>query len=431
MTSNPADWSTVRRHLEASPVAKDLAALTATGGRLIGSDSEAAARLWIDGRLRRVPASHVTTFSFPYTAWHSTRASLELLDGATARSIRCHPLYWAGETPTSGTVGPVVDIGRGTQEEFRRRAESIRGAIVIVRHEYPFARQAIHRRIKYNRSRELGAAGFLIANNNPGDLLVTGSCGQDSADNIPAAGISRETVVMLAGLANAKLRLRVAIRRQPSTGINFIAEIPGQTSEWVVVCAHYDGHNLAQSALDNGTGVVAALAVFESIGPVVPMLRRGLRLILFTAEESGLLGSKHYVQSLSQTARDQVAVVINLDTLAGSRQFACLTSEYDELARLAGEAGERVGTTFQCHRPLLRNSDHFNFAQAGIPALRLVAGFDDPSAGARLILTEADRANAVSLAELEKGVIAASSLTWSALTTPETVCGHKPPVIPA
>ena len=425
------DWAGAARHLEAAPLAEDLAALTATGGRLVGSPSEAAARAWIEQRLRDISDARVATFSFPYTAWHCTQASLELIEGTTTRGLRCHPLYWSGETPADGLVGPVVDIGRGTEEEFRAQAAGIPGSFAMVRHEYPFAREAIHRRVKYNRSRELGAAGFLIVNNNPGDLLVTGSCGQDSPENIPAAGISGESGAMLSGPPNARLRFQMAVRRQPAIGVNFIAEFPGQSAEWVVVCAHYDGHDLAQSALDNGTGVVAAITVLERLGPLVHTLPRGLRLILFTAEETGLLGSQRYVKSLSETERDRIAVVINLDTLAGSQRFACLTSGYDELERFAAGAGTRAGVSFQFHRPLLRNSDHFNFAEAGIPALRLVAGFDDPRAGARLILTGADRVGAVPMDELKHGVLAAGSLVWSGLTAPGPICPHRPAAIPA
>ena len=38
----------------------------------------------------------------------------------------------------------------------------------------------------------------------------------------------------------------------------------------------------------------------------------------------------------------------------------------------------------------MQNSDHANFALAGIPAMRLVAGFDDPGANLRYVLTPAD-----------------------------------------
>src|SRR5262249_36265770 len=157
------------------------------------------------------------------------------------------------------------------------------------------SRHTVHRRLKYERSIQCGAAGFVIANANPGNELVAGACSQDSNENIPAVGVSCNTGAILARAAASQARMRIATARSSSTGVNLLCEIPGQTPEWVVLCAHYDGHDLAQSALDNATGVVAAIAVFESFAPFVAQLRRGLRLMLFTAEETGLMGSRIYL----------------------------------------------------------------------------------------------------------------------------------------
>jgi Zn-dependent M28 family amino/carboxypeptidase len=49
----------------------------------------------------------------------------------------------------------------------------------------------------------------------------------------------------------------------------------------------------------------------------------------------------------------------------------------------------------------MRNSDHYNFARHGIPAFRLVAGFDDPASTLRYVLTPNDRAETVNAEELE------------------------------
>ena len=404
----------------------DFAALTATGGRLVGSRSEAAARQWLVRRLNAIQGIRFDTFRFPFTAWASLESSLELFDAGSARNYPCHPLYWSGETPVGGLEAGLVDIGRGTEEEFRAHAAAIPGNLVIVRHEYPFSDRTIHRRVKYKRAREGAAAGFVIVNHLPGNGLVTGSCGEDSPKNIPAIGVSYETGARLSAAQNARARLRITTRRQPAIGVNLIAEVPGQTDEWVVVCAHYDGHDVAQSALDNATGVVSAMTVFENFCPLIANLRRGLRLILFTAEESGLLGSKLYVQSLTDAERNRIAVVLNLDTLAGSPRFSCLTSGFPELEGFVAETGRRAGLEFRSYPTLLRNSDHFNFAQAGIPALRLVAGFDEPEGGARLILTEADRSNLVQRDELKLGTQVAGALVWSALIWPSQICAHRP-----
>ena len=38
----------------------------------------------------------------------------------------------------------------------------------------------------------------------------------------------------------------------------------------------------------------------------------------------------------------------------------------------------------------MRNSDHYDFVSRGIPAMRVVTGFDEPESGARYLLTSGD-----------------------------------------
>jgi aminopeptidase YwaD len=411
-------------------LAADFNELTAIGGRLFGSRSEAAAREWLDGRLRKLDKNCVTGHEFPSAIWASNGASLELAGPGGTEKLACHPLYWSAETPANGLEAELIDVGRGTDADFDAVQDKIRGKAVIVRHEFPFSPRSIHRRVKYRRSCELGAAAFVIVNDNPGNLLVTGSCGQDSPQNIPAVGVSLETGAKLAAARGRRARLRIATTRRQSTGVNLIAETPGNTSEWVVVCAHYDGHDLAQSALDNATGVAAAIAIFESFQPFVAALRRGLRLILFSAEETGLLGSRLYLQGLCEADRRNIALAVNLDTLAGSSRLTCLTSGFDELPGFVQKTCAATGMNLACYQPLVRNSDHFNFAELGIPAMRVIAGFDEPESGSRLLLTEADTADRVSSDELRRATVQAGALVWSALDWPGSIAQHKPPPIP-
>ena len=402
----------------------DFNALTALGGRLIGSASEAAACDWLQRRLRKIPCVRFGAHRFDYSSWATAHNSLELIAGDVSKLLACHPLYWSPATPVAGLAADVINLGRGSEAEFAALARAIPGRVVLVTHEYQFARDTIHRRRKYRQAQDYGAAGFIISNHNPGGLLVTGACAEDSPQNIPAIGVSFETGAMLAA-AEPRVRLRIATRREPATGANLIMEVPGQSAQWVVLCAHYDGHDLAQSALDNATGVVAAISIFESLRPFVPKLRRSLRLILFTAEETGLTGSRLYLEWLTESERQAIAVAINLDTLAGSPRQTCLTSGFEELESFVAQAGTDAGMELPCHRPLMRNSDHFNFAQLGIPALRLIAGFDEPTAGARFLLTEADTADRVSMDELSDAVRKAGALVWSALDWPSRIAGHR------
>jgi Iap family predicted aminopeptidase len=413
--------------IAAAELTPDFDALTQTGGRLVGSKSEAAARSRLQQRLKNIPDVRLGAHQFEYASWASTGSSLELIGRGGAKALPCHPLYWAAATPPAGLETALVDVGRGSEADFASLAHAVSGKAVLVRHEYQFSQETIHRRLKYRYSQAHGAAGFIIANHNPGGLLVTGACGEDSPNNIPAAGVSFETGAMLAAVDQPRIRLRIASVRQPSMGLNLVAEAAGRTPEWVVLCAHYDGHDLAQSALDNATGVVAAITVFERLRPFVRELRRGLRLILFTAEETGLTGSRLYLQSLEEAERRNIALAINLDTIAGSPRLTCLISGFDELEKFVSQTAMADGMSLHCYRPLLRNSDHFNFAQNGIPAMRLVAGFDEPQSGARFLLTEADTRDRVSMDELRRAAITAATLVWSALEWPDRIAAHRPP----
>ena len=400
----------------------DFDRLTACGGRLVGSESEAAARRLLQERVNAVAGARIGGHVFDYEAWANQTCSLDMLE-PRRRDLRCHPLVRSGDTPATGIEAEVIDVGRGTQAEFDVAGDAIQGRIALVRHEYPFAVGSIHRRLKYAASQERGAVGFIIANNLPGEMLVTGSCGRDEPDNIPGIGVSFETGAALA--MGPRVRMVVRNRREEAQATNIIAEIPGRGDEWVVVSAHYDGHDLAQSALDNATGAAAALQILRSFAPHVGECRRGLRVMLFTAEESGLLGSRIYADSLDDAACRAISAVINLDTLAGSPNLTCLTSGFAELDDFVRSVGATIGVRLRPVRPIARNSDHFNFARRGVPALRLIAGFDDPEAGARYLLTSGDTTDKVPTGELKLGTLAAAELAWAALNWPGPIAAHK------
>ena len=413
----PAEIITAIR--DSAEIMEDFAALTGCGGRLAGSDSERAARALLRARLADVPGAETRGHEFTYRRWACESRALERTAPGPARMLPCHPLVWSGETPSEGIEAEVIDLGRGSPDDFRAAGARVRGRFALVRHEYPFAATTIHRRIKYALALEYGAAGFVIANPMPEAGLVTGSCGRDTPDNIPGIGIGFDAAAALAR-DGARLRLRLASARRDEAAENLIAEVPGRGPGWVVVAAHYDGHDLADSALDNATGVVAALEILRRFAPHVPALPRGLRVMLFTAEESALLGSRIYADALGEDARRAITVTINLDTIAGAEQLTCLTSGFADLdAFVAG-----TGLGLAVHRPAMRNSDHYNFARHGIPALRLIAGFDDPEAGARYLLTSVDRADRVSALELRRGAAIAAELTWAALGAETPVARH-------
>lgn len=404
----------------------DFHALADCGGRFAGTESEARACAWLRERLEAAAGRPVIEHRFDYDGWWRERTALALPGDGSPRPLAAHALVCSPPTPPGGLEAEVVDVGRGTAAEFDLAAPDIPGRLVLVRHEYPFASGTIHRRLKYGWAQERRAAGFLIAAPLPGGVMVTGSSGRGAPEDIPAAGVTLEAGEALrpAGGRRRRARLEIAVRRGPGRAANLIVELPGRGPEWVVLSAHYDGHDLAESALDNATGAAAVLEVVRALAPLVPTAPRGLRAILFTVEEWGLWGSRVYTDGLSEAERRSIALNVNLDTIAGGL-LAALVSGFDDLVPWVTQAATDAGLTIRTVLPFMPNSDHANFARRGIPALRLVAGYDDPAAGPRYLLTSADTRDKVPPAELKAGALTAAELAWRALTWPGPIAAHR------
>src|SRR6185295_720935 len=168
------------------------------GGRLAGTPSEKKAFALLRERVRAAsPANSGRSIPVPYLGWRAKRATLRLPDGTMAA---CHPLVRTIATTGDGLTAEVIDLGRGTPDEFAEHAAEIAGRIVLVRHELMFAAGTIHRRRKYDMARANGAVGFLIAGPLQGHV-VAGSSGREAGEGIPALGISPETAARLARCA--------------------------------------------------------------------------------------------------------------------------------------------------------------------------------------------------------------------------------------
>jgi aminopeptidase YwaD len=406
---------------------RDFEALCDAGGRFCGTESEAMARDMLRERLAEIPGIGRDEYVFDYEVWGRKTNRVTVL-GANEKTLPCHALIWSKDTPPGGLEAEVIDLGRGHRADFESAAELIPGRIALVRQDYPFGADTVHRMVKYRWAREFGAAGYLLAYPAPGQLVATGYCALNIPEDIPAAGLAHEGAALLARRpdgAFARARIEIEGERRTEKSVNLIAEVPGKGPEWVSLTAHYDGHDLAESALDNATGAAAILQILRTLAPLVGECERGLRVSFYTTEEWGLMGSHRYVNDLTDAERRAIAVNVNLDTIAGSPNLACLTSGYVELEDWVRSVGAEIGQGFRIVRPPKRNSDHYNYARRGIPALRLVAGFDEPDCRVGLILTPADTRDKAPAAELKNGTMAAAAMVWRALNQPGPVAPHK------
>ncbi|HET7267027.1 MAG TPA: M28 family metallopeptidase [Oleiagrimonas sp.] len=207
-------------------------------------------------------------------------------------------------------------------------------------------------------------------------------------DKLKAAANKRSFDAVDLG-ATASIELKSKIDHFQSN--NVLAMVPGSKhpEQAVIYTAHWDhlgtdptlkGDQIYNGAVDNATGVAALL---ELAGKFAHQETPPERSVLFTAvtlEESGLLGSKYYVEHpvfpLDQTVAD-----INIDALAPIGRAKNLTvvglgnSQLDDYLKAAVALQDRtLSPEDSPEKGYYFRSDHFSFAKAGVPALYIDSG---------------------------------------------------------
>lgn len=115
-----------------------------------------------------------------------------------------------------------------------------------------------------------------------------------------------------------------------------------------------------------------------------------------------------------------MAMNLNLASIAGSPNLTALTSGYPALGGFVQDAAARAGHRVAVHRLISVSSDHANFAARGVPALRLIAGFNEPDSRLSRLLTAADTRDCVPMAELRWATEAAGAILWRALAAEQS-----------
>lgn len=389
------------------------------GGRLFGTASEQKAVDWI----RRKFSEIGTASSFPVETptWFAEKALLT--DAAGSAFAECQPMLRTCSTPAGGLEGEVVDLGKGRAEDYSGNEHLVSGRIVLVDHEYPFSSTHVHRREKIELAIRHGAIAFLMANPlGNGGLLSGAAVFVDEFKPIPCAYICRDAAEQLRSRDKTGRRVRLHIegkdRLVQSSSLSTLLGKPDAPR--IVLTAHVDGHPLGESALDNATGIAVALAASRRLaGRFSEQSKIALQTTIFTAEELGLRGSDKYLQDLPKSEFDKLKLNVNLDTVGGSPNLTALLSGFGQLSPLVQKASSMSGVNVGTYLPMCANSDHFNFARRGIPAFRLVAGFEEPCSRVQHILSAEDTRDKVYPGELEAALEFVCSVIELAIQDPE------------
>lgn len=326
------------------------------------------------------------------------------------------PVPFSADTKAAGpVVARLVYVGYGIPKgknggDYKGLAKQVKGAIVVARAggpDDPHLGEAERRaQSKAIAARDHGAVGFVLWD--PSAEIPLPNHGEARDLGLPAVFVGKagnEALVhALTGKPGgdpAKLRpgtrspkmgtLQTPVERVQLATANLVGKLPGPAADApiVVIGAHMDhlGFGTASSlapgeravhngADDNASGVAVMLELCASLARLDPAARPfEVRCLAFGAEEMGLLGSKHYVESLAPAERERIAAMINFDMVGrlgpdGLVVDGAGTSKAwaDLIATSKGDLAVRTGEGG--YGP----SDHSSFYEAEVPVLHMFTG---------------------------------------------------------
>ena len=262
----------------------------------------------------------------------------------------------------------------------------VKGSVVLVdRGSCPFAE-------KLGIAARLGAVAMVVANN-VDEQKMGGTVGENNDATIPVISVSKADGARLRAQPGLT-RVKLAADTKTITGRNVIAQTrTGSTGDVVMVGAHLDSVAEGPGINDNGSGVAAVLETAVQLGSA-PTVKHAVRFGFWGAEELGIVGSKHYIESLNVDQLKDIALYLNFDMI-GSPNPGYFTYDGDQSTALeAGQGPPRVPEGSPgIERTLVAyltsvgkaaqdtsfdgRSDYDGFTMAGIPSGGLFTGAEE------------------------------------------------------
>jgi Zn-dependent M28 family amino/carboxypeptidase len=170
---------------------------------------------------------------------------------------------------------------------------------------------------------------------------------------------------------------------------------PALKDTYVVFSAHMDhvgvgqpnakGDSIYNGADDDASGTTAVLEVAQAFAALKQKPKRSLLFVTVSGEEKGLLGSAYFAEH-PPVAAEHIVADINIDMIgrnnpdtvvAIGQEYTTLGTTVQEVARAHADLKLKVAPDLWPEEQLFFRSDHFSFAQKGIPAIFFTTGLHD------------------------------------------------------
>lgn len=237
-----------------------------------------------------------------------------------------------------------------------------------------------------------GATAAVIYNNVPGSVSATlGPPPRPEGPYVATVGLSQEQglayVSQIQSGTNVTASLDVKTVIQLITTNNVIATSKcGDKNNKLALGAHTDSVGAGPGINDDGSGTIGILNVAKSLAKY--NVKNAVTFGFWSGEESGLLGSTYYVESLSPAESLKIRAYLNFDMIASPNYVHQIYDGDGSAYGLTGPAGSgeieaffeqyftRVGVPYNATE-FNGRSDYGPFLDANIPAGGSTTGADE------------------------------------------------------
>jgi aminopeptidase YwaD len=400
-------------------------------GRAPGTEADARVQAYIEGVM--LEAGLEPAFGDSFRQAFEVTDGVRIKEGGDLRldvsglAVPGQIVPFAKDTSRSGpVVSRLVFVGHGIPQgaphtgDYDGLEKKVAGNIVVALHGGPddphLSAASLRPQSKLIAARDHGAAGFILWD--PDATVPVPNHGTVNDLGLPAVAVgSQGTPALLEAFVGKKRAAAAAGARFDAAALklrsgsmtskratlqsdiepvtlqtgNVAGRIRGsaEAAKTVVIGAHMDhlgmgtAHSLApgqeavhNGADDNASGVAVMLEVCDSIAKVPENHRaHDVVCVAFGAEEMGLLGSKHYVETLAPEAIADIVAMVNFDMVGRLREEGLVvagagtSSLWPELVE-ATRGELTVRTTEDGYGP----SDHGSFYEQKIPVLHFFTG---------------------------------------------------------
>lgn len=151
---------------------------------------------------------------------------------------------------------------------------------------------------------------------------------------------------------------------------NVICTLPGDTDKVIIVGAHFDRVDEGAGVADNWSGASLLPSLYQSLSSSTR--KHTFIFIGFTDEEEGFIGSRFYVDQLTEEERAPIQAMINMDTLGLDSTMVWTSNSDPGLVGLLNRVAESLKLPLHTMNvDGMGDSDGSSFRMRGIPTLTL------------------------------------------------------------